>query len=53
MWARRRLDSVGHPVSSPGCLFAYRLAEAELVEEVRFATDVLWLAELKGSPEPR
>ena len=53
MWARRRLDSVGHPVSSPGCLFAYRLAEAELVEEVRFANDVLWLAELKGSPEPR
>ena len=30
MWARRRLDSVGHLVSSPGCLFAYRLAEAEL-----------------------
>ena len=53
MWARRRLDSVGHPVSSPGCLFAYRLAETELVEEVRFASDALWLAELKGSPEPR
>ena len=52
MWARRRLDSVGHPVSSPGCLFAYRLAEAELAEEVRFASDVLWLAELKGTPEP-
>ena len=53
MWARRRLDSVGHPVSIPGCLFAYRLAEAELAEEVRFASDVLWLAELKGNPEPR
>ena len=51
MWARRRLDSVGHLVSSPGCLFAYRLAEAELPEEVRFASDVLWLEELKGSPE--
>ena len=53
MWARRRLDSVGRPVSSPGCLFAYRLADAELAEEVRFATDVLWLAELKSSPESR
>ena len=52
MWARRRLDSFGHLVSSPGCLFAYRLAEAELAEEVGFATDVLWLEELKGSPEP-
>ncbi len=53
MWARRRLDSVGRPVSSPGCLFAYRLAEGELAEEVRFANDVLWLAELKDGPEPR
>ena len=53
MWARRRLDSVGHPVSSPGCLFAYQLAEAEIAEEVRFANDALWLTELKGSPEPR
>ena len=43
MWARRRLDSIGHVVSSPGCLFAYRLAEAELAEEVRFAKEVLWL----------
>ena len=53
MWARRRLDSVGNPISAPGCLFAYRLAEAELAEEVRFAGEVLWLEEPKGSPEPR
>ncbi len=52
MWARRRLDSVGHLVPSPGCLFAYRLAEAELAEEVHFAHDVLWLEELNGSSEP-
>lgn len=52
MWARRRLDSIGHPVSIPGCLFAYRLAEAELAEEVRFANDVLWLEELRGNSEP-
>ena len=53
MWARRRLDSVGHPISIPGCLFAYWLAEAELAEEVCFVSDVLWLTELKGSPETR
>lgn len=53
MWARRRLDSVGHPVSISGCLFAYGLAETELAEEIRFASDVLWLAELKGSSEPQ
>ena len=53
MWARRRLDSVGHPVSMPGCLFAYRLADDELAEEVRFANDVLWLTELKGTSEPQ
>ena len=53
MWARRRLDSVGHPVSIPGCLFAYRLADDELAEEVRFANDVLWLTELKGTSEPQ
>ena len=53
MWARRRLDSVGQPVSSPGCLFAYQLTEAELAEEVRFANHVLWLTELKGTSEPQ
>ena len=53
MWARRRLDSVGHPVSSPGCLFAYRVTQAELAEEMRFASDVLWLAEFDGGPEPQ
>ena len=47
MWARRRFASVGYPVSIPGCLFAYRLAKAELAEEVHFANDVLWLEELK------
>ena len=46
MWARRRLDSIGDPVLSPGCLFAYRLAETELTEETRFVEEVLWLEEL-------
>lgn len=49
MWARRRLDSIGHLVTSPGCLFAYGLAEAELAEEVDFAREMLWLEELKGN----
>lgn len=49
MWARRRWDAVGEPVSSSGCLFAYRLAEAELSEELRFAREALWLDELNGS----
>ncbi len=43
MWARRRWDAVGEPVPNSGGLFAYRLTEAELGEESRFAHDVLWL----------
>lgn len=49
MWARRRLDTIGQLVSSPGCLFAYEFAKSELLEEVRFAKEVLWLEELKDS----
>lgn len=46
MWARRRWDAVGEPVSSSGCLFAYRISEAELEEEIQFMRNVLWLDEL-------
>jgi hypothetical protein len=49
MWAQRRWDAVGEPVPSSGCLFAYRLAQAELAEEVRFAREELWLEELPGA----
>jgi hypothetical protein len=49
MWARRRWDAVGEPVPSSGSLFAYRLAEAELAEELRFVREALWLDELTGS----
>lgn len=49
MWARRRWDAIGEPVPSSGCLFAYRLAETELAEEIRFVREALWLAELMGS----
>ena len=46
-WAQRRWDAVGEPVQSPGCLFAYRFADNELVEELRYAKDALWLDELE------
>ena len=46
MWARRRWDAIGVPVLSPGCLFAYRLAEPDLAEEIRFAREALWLGEV-------
>ena len=49
MWARRRWDAIGEPVPASGCLFAYRLAEAELAEEMRFASEALWLDEMTGS----
>lgn len=52
MWARRRWDAVGNPVPSSGCLFAYRLTEAEAGEEIRFAREALWLEELRESPRP-
>ncbi|MEZ5343905.1 MAG: hypothetical protein R2706_21430 [Acidimicrobiales bacterium] len=45
MWARRRWDAVGEPVSASGCLFAYRFEEAECAEELRFAREMLWLSE--------
>jgi hypothetical protein len=48
MWAQRRWDAVGEPVMGSGCLFAYRLAEAELAEELGFAREVLCLEELTG-----
>jgi hypothetical protein len=46
MWARRRWDAIGEPVIRSGCLFAYRFAEAELGEELRFAHEAMWLKEL-------
>lgn len=53
MWGRRRWDAVGEPVPRSGCLFAYRLAEAEADEEARFAHEALWLDELRESTRPR
>ena len=53
LWARRRWDAVGEPVSTSGCLFAYRLAEAELAEEMRFAREALCLDGIDGTIKRR
>ncbi len=45
MWARRRLDAVGEPVVATACLFSYKFSEAELVEEIEFISEHLWLVE--------
>ena len=47
MWAQRRWDAVGEPVESSGCLFAYRLPDSEVDEEIRYAREMLWLEELR------
>lgn len=46
MWARRRWDAVGEPVTSAGSLFAYRFAESEIEEELQFLGQDLWLEAL-------
>lgn len=43
MWAQRRWDTVAEPIPPSGCLFAYRMRESELAEELRFAREELWL----------
>lgn len=53
MWARRRWDAVGESIPRSGCLFAYRLPESELQEELRFVHKELWLDELTKSAERR
>lgn len=45
MWARRRWDAVGEPVESSGCLFSYKFGVDEVLEEVDFLKDKLWLVE--------
>ena len=51
MGARRRWDALGEPVSSSGCLFAYRILDAELDEELQFIRNSLWLEELTSSTQ--
>jgi hypothetical protein len=44
MWVRRRLDVVAEPLSLKGCLFAYKVPESELDQEIAFLRDVIWLS---------
>ena len=46
-WAQRRWEAVGERVSSLGCLFAYRVTESDLKEELRFIHDMLWLEHME------
>ena len=46
MWARRRWVAVGEEVSAQRCLFSIALPEAEVDEEIAFAQEELWLAEI-------
>lgn len=48
MWARRRWDALGEPISSRGSLFSYRFKASEIEEELKFARENLWLAETTG-----
>ena len=45
MWARRRLDAIGEPVTPVKSLFAYRFSADEIEEEIAFITKDLWLVE--------
>lgn len=46
MWAQRRWDCIGEPVSSSrGALCSYLIDAGNVADEVQFATDQLWLAE--------
>ena len=47
MWVRRKLEVVGEPAVSSGCLFSYKFREDETDEEVRFLKEHAWLKELK------
>ena len=51
MWAQRRWDAVAEPVPAFGCLFAYRMLESEVAEELRFAREELWLDQLDERPK--
>ncbi len=42
-WAQRRLDNLGQPVISKDCLFSYRLPNQDLLQEIKFLEEKLWL----------
>ena len=43
-WGQRRLDAFGQPLGRvPGSLFAYKLPETVIDEEVAFLKETMWL----------
>ena len=51
MWARRRWDAIGEPVTRAGSLFSYRFSAIEIEEELEFARGRLWMSDVPSSPE--
>ena len=45
-WAIRRWDMFGNPSLPQNCLFSYSFANADVEEETKFLTEVLWLRKL-------
>jgi hypothetical protein len=43
LWAQRRLDCFGRRDMVKGCLFAYRLPEADALQETDFLGQAMWL----------
>ena len=47
MWARRRWETIGEPVSAFGCLFSFKFSETVVSDEIAFAREYMWLKEIK------
>lgn len=48
-WAQRRWVMVGMPVPRQQCLMSFRFQSGEIMEEIKFGKDHLWLSEKSGS----
>ncbi len=46
MWATRRWDVAGEPVTTSSGLFAYKFPSSEISEEIRFMQQELWLQQI-------
>jgi hypothetical protein len=48
-WMQRRLDYIGEPVLSTGCLLSYAIPAAAMEEEESVLREKLWMQEIKTS----
>lgn len=46
MWATRRWDIAGEPITTTSALFAYKFPATEISEEIEFMQRELWLAQI-------